>query len=77
MPDVHAGPSPLAFWARRQAHETAVHRYDAQSAAPGGPPAPAGAFDPAFAADGVDELIMGFAARRRYRRPATAASSAR
>ena len=60
-------PSPLAFWARRQAHETAVHRYDAQSAAPGGPPAPAGAFDPAFAADGVDELIMGFAPRRRYR----------
>jgi uncharacterized protein (TIGR03083 family) len=59
--------SPLAFWARRQAHETAVHRYDAQSAAPGGPPAPAAGFDPAFAADGVDELIMGFAARRRYR----------
>jgi uncharacterized protein (TIGR03083 family) len=60
-------PSPLAFWARRQAHETAVHRYDAQSAAPGGPPDPADAFDPAFAADGVDELIMGFAPRRRYR----------
>ena len=60
-------PSPLAFWARRQAHETAVHRYDAQSAAPGGPPAPAAGFDPAFAADGVDELIMCFAARRRYR----------
>jgi uncharacterized protein (TIGR03083 family) len=60
-------PSPLAFWARRQAHETAVHRYDAQSAAPGGPPAPADAFDPAFAADGVDELIMCFAPRPRYR----------
>jgi uncharacterized protein (TIGR03083 family) len=64
-------PSPLAFWARRQAHETAVHRYDAQSARPGGPPAPAAVFDPAFAADGVDELIMGFAGRGRYRyRPA-------
>jgi len=60
-------PSPLAFWARRQAHETAVHRYDAQSAAPAGPAAPADAFDPAFAADGIDELIMCFAARRRYR----------
>jgi uncharacterized protein (TIGR03083 family) len=60
-------PSPLAFWARRQAHETAIHRYDAQSAAVAGPPRPADAFDPAFAADGVDELIMGFAARRRYR----------
>lgn len=31
-------PSPLAFWARRQAHGTAIHRYDAQSAAPGGAP---------------------------------------
>jgi uncharacterized protein (TIGR03083 family) len=60
-------PSPLAFWARRQAHETAIHRYDAQCAAPGGPPPPAVAFDPALAADGVDELIMGFAPRRRYR----------
>jgi uncharacterized protein (TIGR03083 family) len=60
-------PSPLAFWARRQAHETAIHRYDAQSALSGGPPAPAAAFGPAFAADGVDELIMGFAARKKYR----------
>ncbi|MER6443505.1 hypothetical protein ABT275_45720 [Streptomyces sp. NPDC001185] len=25
-------PSPLAFWTRRQAHETAVHRYDAEAA---------------------------------------------
>ena len=33
----------------------------------GGPPAPAAAFGPAFAADGVDELIMGFAARKKYR----------
>ena len=60
-------PSPLAFWARRQAHETAIHRYDAQSAAPGGAPAPDVAFDAAFADDGIDELIMGFAARHRYR----------
>jgi uncharacterized protein (TIGR03083 family) len=60
-------PSPLAFWARRQAHETAIHRYDAQSAAPGGAPAPGDAFGPAFADDGIDELIMCFAARRRYR----------
>jgi MDMPI C-terminal domain len=61
-----AAPSPLAFWARRQAHETAIHRYDAQCAAPGGPPPPPVAFDPALAADGVDELIMCFAPRRRY-----------
>jgi uncharacterized protein (TIGR03083 family) len=26
-------PSSLAFWARRQAHETAIHRADAESAA--------------------------------------------
>ncbi|MBO0814565.1 MAG: maleylpyruvate isomerase N-terminal domain-containing protein, partial [Actinobacteria bacterium] len=28
-----AAPSPLAFWARRQAHETAIHRVDAERAA--------------------------------------------
>jgi uncharacterized protein (TIGR03083 family) len=58
-------PSPLAFWTRRQAHETAIHRYDAQSAAPGGAPTPGAAFGAAFADDGIDELITGFAARRR------------
>lgn len=30
-------PSPLAFWARRQAHETTVHRVDAESARGGTP----------------------------------------
>lgn len=53
-------PSPRAFWARRQAHETAVHRADAELAT--GPAAPA---PPAFAADGLDELLMGFLGRRR------------
>jgi uncharacterized protein (TIGR03083 family) len=52
-------PSPLAFWARRQAHETAIHRVDAELAAGGSVTSP----DPAFAADGIDELIMGFLAR--------------
>jgi uncharacterized protein (TIGR03083 family) len=59
-------PSPLAFWARRQAHETAIHRADAESA--GGElvtPYPA-----AFAADGIDELLVGFASRRGVRGPA-------
>ena len=55
-----AAPSPLAFWARRQAHETAIHRVDAEQAAGR---ASASAFEPAFAADGVDELMMGFLAR--------------
>ncbi len=52
-------PSPLAFWARRQAHETAVHRVDAESAL-GGTPTPL-ARD--FAVDGIDELLAGFHAR--------------
>jgi uncharacterized protein (TIGR03083 family) len=56
-----SAPSPLAFWARRQAHETAIHRVDAEQAA-AGPAAPV-RFEPAFAADGVDELLMGFLAR--------------
>jgi len=51
-------PSPLAFWARRQAHETAIHRADAQAAV-----GEVAEYGPDFAADGVDELIMGFAAR--------------
>ena len=51
--------SPHAFWARRQAHETAIHRADAQAAAGGVTP-----FDPGFAQDGIAELVLGFAARR-------------
>jgi uncharacterized protein (TIGR03083 family) len=53
-----AAPSPLAFWARRQAHETAIHRADAES--PGASIAP---FPPAFAADGIDELLSCFITR--------------
>jgi uncharacterized protein (TIGR03083 family) len=56
-----AAPSPLAFWARRQAHETAIHRVDAESATGKTLQFPAD-----FAADGVDELIMGFGRRRKY-----------
>jgi uncharacterized protein (TIGR03083 family) len=56
-------PSPLAFWARRQAHETAIHRVDAQQAAAGAGAAGEPAFAPRFAADGIDELIMGFLGR--------------
>ncbi len=51
-------PSPLAMWARRQAHETAVHRYDAEHAAHS-----TTIFDPPFAADGIDEILVGFAPR--------------
>ena len=51
-------PSPLAMWARRQAHETAIHRFDAQNAT-----GTADGFDPVFASDGIDELLAGFAPR--------------
>jgi uncharacterized protein (TIGR03083 family) len=51
-------PSPLAFWARRQAHETAVHCADAEASA--GLPT---TFPGDFAADGIDELLNGFLAR--------------
>ncbi|MDH6697648.1 maleylpyruvate isomerase family mycothiol-dependent enzyme [Streptomyces sp. MAA16] len=54
-------PSPLAFWARRQAHETTIHRVDAESALRETPTA----IEPAFAADGIDELLRGFQARSR------------
>jgi uncharacterized protein (TIGR03083 family) len=72
-----AAPSPRAFWARRQAHETAVHRVDAELASGAHPtsiPAP-------FAADGVDELLLGFLARpgsKRYTKvgPGTASFEA-
>ena len=58
-------PSPLAFWARRQAHETAIHRADAESAAGEVTPFPA-----AFAADGIDELLVCFGSRGGVRGPA-------
>lgn len=51
-------PTPLHFWARRQAHETAVHRVDAELSA-----GRATAFDARFASDGIDELLAGFLAR--------------
>jgi uncharacterized protein (TIGR03083 family) len=65
-------PSPLAFWARRQAHETAIHRADAESASGLRPE-----YDPEFAADGIDELIMGFGQRRKYRPSADGDASMR
>jgi uncharacterized protein (TIGR03083 family) len=60
-----AAPSPLAFWARRQAHETAMHRVDAELAGGALTPFPAD-----FAADGIDELIMGFLGRDAASQPA-------
>jgi uncharacterized protein (TIGR03083 family) len=53
-------PSALAFWSRRQAHETAIHRVDAESAAGGG----LSEVPVALALDGVDEILAGFHTRR-------------
>ena len=55
MRTLWAAPSPRLFWARRQAHETAIHRVDLQLAAGYG----VTAIEPDFAADGIDELVTG------------------
>ena len=63
-------PSPRTFWARRQAHETAMHRVDLQSA--NGQITP---FTSQVAADGIDEMLTGFIPRKhmklRSERPQT------
>ncbi len=51
-------PSPRKMWARRQAHETSIHRIDAESAT-----AEMAGFDPAFASDGIDEILTAMAPR--------------
>ncbi|HMD46105.1 MAG TPA: maleylpyruvate isomerase family mycothiol-dependent enzyme [Acidimicrobiales bacterium] len=54
-------PTPLAMWARRQDHEAAIHRVDAELAAG----LPSEGFSTDMAADGVDELLVCFVGRRR------------
>lgn len=51
-------PPTVGFWQRRRAHETRMHRWDAQNAL--GTPEP---FDPALAADAVTEVFELFAPR--------------
>lgn len=54
-------PPPRRFWARRQAHETTIHSVDAIAArSQRWPTASDVAIDPVLAADGIDELLMGF-----------------
>jgi uncharacterized protein (TIGR03083 family) len=61
-------PSPRRFWARRQAHETTIHSVDAVSAVcRRWPTASDIEVDPALAADGIDELLMGFITRGKGR----------
>lgn len=51
--------SPLTMWARRQASETTIHRFDAENAV-----GLTSGFEPAFAGDALDELVSGFAPGR-------------
>ncbi|MEU1091021.1 maleylpyruvate isomerase family mycothiol-dependent enzyme [Streptomyces sp. NPDC005576] len=55
--------SGSAFWARRQLHETTVHRVDAESALG----TPYSSVDTVRALDGIDELLVGFHARAKSR----------
>jgi uncharacterized protein (TIGR03083 family) len=60
-----AAPAPREFWARRQAHETTIHRVDALAAAHGRLVTAAEAdVDHDLALDGIDELLTGFITRR-------------
>jgi uncharacterized protein (TIGR03083 family) len=54
----------VAFWSRRMANETAVHRWDAQLAYGMEQP-----IEPDLAADGVDELLVSFLSHGLFKRP--------
>ncbi|WP_195210426.1 maleylpyruvate isomerase family mycothiol-dependent enzyme [Actinomarinicola tropica] len=58
------GPRPASFWARRAAHETAVHRWDAQATVTSPE-----AFPADHAVDIVDEMFEVFVPRRLERHP--------
>ncbi|MEU4802313.1 maleylpyruvate isomerase N-terminal domain-containing protein [Actinosynnema sp. NPDC023587] len=63
-----SGPPVAGFWSRRQAHELAVHRLDAEHAVHG-PEVPPLLFDTPFAADGVDEFFTAVLTRTARERP--------
>ncbi|GIH12328.1 maleylpyruvate isomerase family mycothiol-dependent enzyme [Rugosimonospora africana] len=54
----------VAFWHRRMAHETIIHRWDAQFATINAEP-----IDPKFAADGVEEVLDSWLPAGRRRGP--------
>lgn len=61
-------PPPRQAWTRRQCHETTIHAIDAMAAKLGRAPRPDELwFAPALARDGIDELLLGFAPRPKYR----------
>ncbi|HJQ03254.1 MAG TPA: maleylpyruvate isomerase family mycothiol-dependent enzyme [Jatrophihabitans sp.] len=59
VPTLWPAPSARHFWARRQAHETAIHRVDVELAAGYG----VADFEPELAVDGLDELLLHMADR--------------
>jgi uncharacterized protein (TIGR03083 family) len=59
---LRGSPSGRAFWARRQLHETTIHRVDAELASGAVSPVPID-----HAIDGIDELLTGFLPRRSSR----------
>ena len=61
-------PPARQFWARRQAHETTIHRVDLVAARLGRIPSTAeAAVAHQLALDGIDELVSGFVPRRSSR----------
>ncbi len=66
-------PRPREAWARRQCHETTIHGVDTMAARLGRLPTAAETWiRPALAADGIDELLMGFVPRKSGRLRTTA-----
>jgi uncharacterized protein (TIGR03083 family) len=64
---LRTAPSGRAFWARRQLHETTIHRVDAELASGAVTDVPVDQ-----AVDGIDELLTGFLPRKSSRlRPET------
>jgi hypothetical protein len=62
---VPSAPHDAGFWARRQAHEVAIHRLDAEHALAGTDAAlPTLIFDTRLAADGIDEAVQVIIPRR-------------
>jgi uncharacterized protein (TIGR03083 family) len=51
------GPAPAWFWSRRMAHETAIHRWDAESGATASDATDPGPVAADLAVDGIDEFL--------------------
>ncbi len=61
MVTTFTGPQPASWWCRRLAHETAMHRWDAEAAFTTPEP-----IDAALALDGIDEVLEVFVPARMH-----------